>query len=751
MKQSVFILSFLITNILLSQEIYVVDENSRQGIPYAVISVFNQHKKLLLQKITDDKGYLQLDAEKFSTEGISQISIYAFGYQTKEIQTNVWRGKKLIFTLNKLSHRLDEVVITGEPVPVEKQSSVYYVKNISEKKIQSMGAQNLKDILLNENNIQITSDPVLGTGINMLGLSGQAVKILVDGVPIIGRLNGNIDLSQINLNNVQKVEIIEGPMAVKYGTDAMGGVINIITKKSSDKKFSDKLLTYYESNGTYNINNTILWNISNHQLNISLGRNFFDGWRPDEKPFYFEKVKIADTTRFKLWKPREQYYVNIQDNINWNRSSLGIYADAFYETITDRGKPFSPYYESSIDNYYRTYRNTQRITFKKYFKENYYLDFIAARNYYLRIKNAYYNDLTSLEKQLTTNPGDQDTSRYLMYMSRSSITKNFSTNHRLECGYDVYREQANSSIIKNKRAEQTDVAGFLTYSGKITKHLTIKPALRFAYNSLYNTPVIPSLNALYNFSHLSNDTNTKKTSSFRISVARGFRTPSLKELFLSFVDINHNIIGNPDLKPEISTFYNICYDLQWNGEKTHIKTEVGLFFNDVKNVINLGMINATQYSYLNIDRIQTTGGSIGNNIQFNEFSLSPKISLIGKKFEIQQKSEFYFYPEIIFNLNYQYKKQNIGVNAFSKSSGKVPYVVINSDNSNSLAYLPDVYWIDVNIYKNLMKDKFQITLGVKNLLNYTSLSINASATAHSSSQVLLGNGRTYFMQMILKL
>lgn len=751
MKQSVFIILFLINNILLAQEIYVLDENSRQGIPYAVISVFNQQKKLLFQKITDDKGYLQLDTGNLNSENLHRINIYAFGYQTKEIQINLLQRKKWIFTLNKLSHRLDEVVITGEPVPVEKQSSVYYVKNISEKKIQSMGAQNLKDILLNENNIRITNDPVLGTGINMLGLSGQAVKILVDGVPVIGRLNGNIDLSQINLNNVQKVEIIEGPMAVKYGTDAMGGVINIITKKSSDKNFSNKLLTYYESNGTYNFNNTILWNIQKHQLNISLGRNFFDGWRSDEKPFYFEKVKIADTTRFKLWKPREQYYVNIQDNINWNKSSLGIYADAFYENITDRGKPFSPYYESSIDNYYRTYRNTQRITFKKFFKGNYYLDFIAARNFYLRIKNTYYNDLTSLEKQLTTNSGDQDTSRYIMYMSRASITKNFSTDHRLECGYDVYQELANSSIIKNKRSEQTDLAGFLTYAGKITKHLTIKPALRFSYNSLYNTPVIPSLHALYNFSHLSNDTITKKTSSLRISVARGFRTPSLKELFLNFVDINHNIIGNPNLKPEISTFYNIWYNLQWNRAKTQIKTEVGLFFNDVKNVINLGMINAAQYSYLNIDRVQTIGGSFGNNIQFNEFSLSPKISFIGQKFDIQQQSQFYFYPEIIFNLNYQYNKQKIGVNIFSKYSGKIPYVVINSDNSNSLSYLPDIYWIDVNVFKNLIKDKLQITIGVKNLLNYTSLSINASAAAHSSSQVLLGNGRTYFMQMILKI
>ena len=57
---------------------------------------------------------------------------------------------------------------------------------------------------------------------------------MIDDVAVIGRLNGNIDLSQINLNNVERIEIVEGPLSVEYGTDALAGTINLITKSTEN-------------------------------------------------------------------------------------------------------------------------------------------------------------------------------------------------------------------------------------------------------------------------------------------------------------------------------------------------------------------------------------------------------------------------------------------------------------------------------------------------------------------------------------
>ena len=71
---------------------------------------------------------------------------------------------------------------------------------------------------------------------SMQGISGENVKILIDGVPVLGRLDGNIDLSKINLNDVDQIKVIEGPQSVSYGTNGMAGTINIIIKKDQKKK-----------------------------------------------------------------------------------------------------------------------------------------------------------------------------------------------------------------------------------------------------------------------------------------------------------------------------------------------------------------------------------------------------------------------------------------------------------------------------------------------------------------------------------
>jgi outer membrane receptor for ferrienterochelin and colicins len=75
---------------------------------------------------------------------------------------------------------------------------------------------------------------VYGSSVSINGISGEGVKILVNGVPMVGRIDGKIDISQINLTNVERIEIVKGPQSVIYGTDALGGVINIITKEQKD-------------------------------------------------------------------------------------------------------------------------------------------------------------------------------------------------------------------------------------------------------------------------------------------------------------------------------------------------------------------------------------------------------------------------------------------------------------------------------------------------------------------------------------
>ncbi len=162
----------------------------------------------------------------------------------------------------------------------------------------SLGLQNVADVLKYQANIRIQQDGILGSGMSMQGISGENVKILIDGVPVIGRQNGNIDLSQLNIYNVERIEVVEGPLSVQYGTNALAGTINIITKKTPKKSLDFQGSTYSESVGHFNANGMIGWQNEQQSIMFSGGRNFFSGW------------SAIDTSRFKEWKPKIQYFAD---------------------------------------------------------------------------------------------------------------------------------------------------------------------------------------------------------------------------------------------------------------------------------------------------------------------------------------------------------------------------------------------------------------------------------------------------------
>ena len=270
--------------------------------------------------------------------------------------------------LNKLQN-LSELVVTGQYGESSTSKSIYKVKLIDNKRIQAQGAVNLKDVLSNELNIRINQDPLLGSSISLQGVSGQSIKILFDGVPIIGREGGSIDLSQINMNNVERIEIVEGPMSVNFGTDALGGVLNIITKKPKQNELKANLNTYYESIGAYNADLGL--GLANKKWNsqLNLGRNFFQGYSLDEN------------SRVMLWKPREQYFGDINFGKIIKDGSIKFQNNIFNEKISNKGEvniniPLQKAYAN--DSYYFTRRITSSLFYDKKVTTNRHINMLVS-------------------------------------------------------------------------------------------------------------------------------------------------------------------------------------------------------------------------------------------------------------------------------------------------------------------------------------------------------------------------------------
>ncbi len=642
--------------------------------------------------------------------------------------------------INKL---LNEVVVTGQINPINKKNAVQNIKIIGAKELSSGLYNNLAEVLSQKLNIQLIQDNILGSGLKMQGLAGQNVKILIDEIPVIGRLNGNIDLSQINLENIERIEIVEGPLSVNYGTDALAGTINIITKKNYTLKKSLAFKSYYESIGRYNNS----FSISNNNNNIislyEMERNYFDGWSENDKFNLLPQKTIADTNRTHKWKPKEQISNKVQWIINKEKIKRRYYAKHFYEKITNRGYPKSPYFESAFDDYYYTFRRNAGADLN-YMLNNNKLRFLISYNDYKRIKNTFINDLTTLTPLLINNLSAQDTSVFKLFTAKTTLSSEGLFDYQI--GLDFQKQIAKGKRLSDGMQEQADYAAFCNLKTVINNNFLFNTGLRLIYNTKYQAPLIPSLSFMYN----------SKNNKLRISFAKGFRAPTLKELFFEFIDINHNIIGNDKLVAEESNNYQLSYNYIYN---TALDFDLSLFQNKITNKIDLAN-NSLQndiYSYFNIGEFETKGISSNLNFIYKKINLTVGGSYIGVKNNIDEENlilnDFLYSSEFIANATINILKSS-KLNFFFKYTGKVPYYLESIDNSVITSYRDGYQLLNASFNKYISKYNIDLSLGIKNILNVIEISNyteNTSVHSSNSNNFSIGYGRSYFASIKFKL
>jgi outer membrane receptor for ferrienterochelin and colicins len=218
------------------------------------------------------------------------------------------------------------------------------------------------------------------------------------------------------------------------------------------------------------------------------------------------------------------------------------------------------------------------------------------------------------------------------------------------------------------------------------------------------------------------------------------------------VDVNHNIRGNEDLKAERSNNYSAS--LAWNQsyKQTTYKAEAMFFYNGVRDMISLALVNSgTQlYSYINVDKFKSFGVNLNGSVQFKGLSVSVGYSRIARFNQMSDTSDapaFSYSNEFNFNPSYSFKKVGVEVSLFCKYTGKTPsYMIVNGEPVQTFT---DAYtMMDGSITKSFRKNMFSITVGAKNLTNVKTINTTAmSGGAHSSgsNSLLIGMGRFYFV------
>jgi len=735
----VFLFSLLLFTSINAKEIKVVDAET--GLSISSVSVYfedfdSDYKHTYF---TNEKGIINLK----QTDNF-KIKLNHISFDEQIIIVSKENPLASIIKLTPITFYIEEVVSTGQIIPTTAQKSVFDIKVIDKESINARAAPTLREVLINENNVNVSKDGVLGSSLSINGVDGQNVKIMIDGVPVIGRENGNINLDQINVKNAERIEIIQGPMSAIYGSDALGGVINIITK-DGNSDYSVDFESYNESVGQYNLSLNGAFNIDENNFLISTSRNLFQGFSPNK------------TFRAQVWDPREQYFADAKWTREFGKYKINYNLNYMHDFILNRSEPIdAPYNEKGFDDEYSTNRISNSLNINGEVADGRYVNFIANHSYYNRSTDRYLKNLVTLDRVLTNDINDQKFNNFQSIMSRGTYSHDeIVSSYSYQLGYDFRYDDGAGDRINNTNTSIYDMAVFFTSEYKPIEKLTINPMFRFIYNSKYKAPIIPVLNLKYSL---------VKNTDIRASISRGFRAPSIKELNLEFIDQNHYLIGNPNLESENSITVNAMINHNYYSNKNVVKSEFKYFYNNINNMItlvNVGFEEVNQqqiYSYSNLSQFKSNGFQFNLSYFRNKVSTNLSMLYIGRWTSLLEK--FNYSPELSFNLTYEIDKLDLRLAMFYKYTGKVTrfgYIgsvdpeenIINEEDLVEFI-ISDYHNMDVNLSKYFFDKSLDISFGVKNIFDLQNINTSGQniGGVHSgnSSSLPMNWGRTYFLR-----
>ncbi|WBL25892.1 TonB-dependent receptor plug domain-containing protein [Zunongwangia sp. HGR-M22] len=677
-------------------------------------------------------------------------------------------------------NKLDEVLLFGNEQSINSiNKELFSVKTISAQQINQVGANNLADILNQQLNINITPNAADGRStISMFGLSGDYVKILIDNVPLVSD-NGygnNIDLTQINLEDIARIEIVEGAMGVLYGDNAVAGVINIITKKSSPSKWNIRASVQEETVGEeYNFDDE-----GRHIQNLNISHNISDHWytsanfsRNDFKGFknnYFGKDYFGlsgngvnnDGRRGYEWNPKLQHTLNTMlkygkndfnffYKFNYYNETLDIYNHAINSRLQNGEYDITANDEQFISNRFRH----EAQVFGKLNQVDYNLSLSYQTQ--TRDREKYTYDLRRQQtRRIDVSMTNQESDLWFSKGTFENLLSR-SPNFNLTAGYEITYQQgydavasgAYSDNIAEKDLGNYDVFSQLSFA---KNNWSFYPGVRLNNNSNYGSKLIWSNSANY---------KPAKDIKLQAVVGSAYKTPTYTNLYYELIDANHDVQGNPDLNPEDGISYLFSAEKKSLLNKdSHIQNNLKIFHFDIDDKIDRVNIGDNKFTYLNIAEYKVLGFSTENNFSYKNFQTNIGLSYTGisqsLETETSNPDDYLFSLNATAALRYYWPKAETRFSLLLKYNGELQqYFRDNETNEFVKGTQEDYSLMDASINKYFFEKRFEVTLGARNIFNVVRVN-NSAITAtpgHEAPEtsLLFGYGRSYFLKLLYNL
>lgn len=672
--------------------------NDTIPVPFAKLTLGS------IQTRSDIDGYFELNNIQ---KGENILTIYSpeIGQITKPLQIPT---KNITINISEFTQKFEEIVVTGGMKEVSRKQSIVNVEVYSGNFFQKNPSPSLYDALQMVNGVrpQLNCN-ICNTGdIHINGLEGPNTMILIDGMPIVSSLSTVYGLSGIPSALIERMEIVKGPASALYGSEAIGGVINVITKtpERSPRVYGDlRSNTWLETSADigykFNLGKkiSVLNGINYFNYSIPMDRNN-DGFTDitlQHRVSFFQKwnIKREENRLFSI----AGRYLNEDrwgGQMNWNENFRGtdsIYGESIY-----------------------TKRWELIATYQLPLKEKIFFNLSLNGH----DQNSYYGDLSFMAKQ--------NIAFSQLYLDKRWQHHDFLLGASFRYVYYDDNTTATSENKLNKPSKMSLPGIFIQDDILINNNNKLMLGARYDYHNLHGHILTPR----FGYKWTPND-----FSSIRLNTGTGFRVVNIFTEDHAALTGARDVIIADDISPESSYNINLTYSQDIRFERASLKFDITTFYTHFENkIIPDYDLNSNEINYYNID-----GYAINKGVTFNT-SMNLKSNL---KFRLGGTFTD------VYSIHESKKENQILTDRFSGSwviTYKLPRLFLSFDYTgkvhspmrlpllNSSDPRPEYspWWSIQNIQINFNGlNNWELYCGVKNLLNWTPWRMGTNLIARS--------------------
>ena len=508
-----------------------------------------------------------------------------------------------VIPLEVVPFALDRIVVTASRREQTLKDVAITTELVSRDDIERSGATDLASVLTEQTGIELQGGHPAGTGVMLQGLGSERVLILLDGQPIVGRISGVFDVSRVPVSVIERIEVVKGPQSTLYGSEAMGGVVNIITRSPDATTFGANAMLFAGTQGRVDGAAGIVagrgplaasLDVSRRVTETTPGRAE-DGGALAARSDLAAKVRWARDTALSLeaavlalderqrWRTGSFY--NFGDNQQWSGRLGGTWT---------RGRHrIAPTISASVFDH-------------------------LSRG--------------STEPQpIAGDTGQRQLQRIIQGEVLYSAWLGSSASQVLDLGVQVKREETESGRVRGGLRSATSVEPFAQIELVPSPRLSVLPGVRISHNSQWGTHTTPRVAARY---------RATDAVTLRASAGTGFRAPDFKELYMFFQNTaaGYAVIGSEDLRPETSR--NVTGGAEWSGDRAYLRGQ--LFWNTYRNFIETRAITPPGeppvFQYANIGDGWTRGIDIETGVSIRSLRLESSYSGLATRDEATGES-----------------------------------------------------------------------------------------------------------------